>query len=110
MVRIPRLHAPTPTHALQTVLHEVEGCLAEVSEVIFFIWGAMTIVEVVDSHQGFKLITDTVRPATKAGLLWLVGWLTFFMSSVLDNLTTTWVTCSRVRASASRAAVNVGGS
>jgi len=80
--------------APDTVLHEVEGCLAEVSEVIFFIWGAMTIVEVVDSHQGFKLITDTVRPATRAGLLWLVGWLTFFMSSVLDNLTTTIIMVS----------------
>ncbi|KXZ46642.1 hypothetical protein GPECTOR_42g853 [Gonium pectorale] len=70
---------------------EMGESLGEVSAVIFFLLGAMTVVEVVDSHQGFKVITQSVRPSSRSQLLLAVSALTFFMSSVLDNLTTTIV-------------------
>ncbi|KAJ9529180.1 hypothetical protein QJQ45_007856 [Haematococcus lacustris] len=83
------------------VVEEVGAALGEVSQVIFFLMGAMTIVEVVDSHQassgGFKIITDRVGSRSKRELLWLVGLMAFMMSSVLDNLTTTIVMVSLLR-------------
>eukprot|EP00198_Chlamydomonas_reinhardtii_P005355 XP_001694691.1 sodium ion/proton transporter protein [Chlamydomonas reinhardtii] len=70
---------------------EMASALGEVSAVIFFLLGAMTVVEVVDSHQGFKVITQSLRPASRTQLLLAVVGVTFVMSSVLDNLTTTIV-------------------
>ncbi len=57
----------------------------------------MTIVELVDSHEGFKVVTDRIRTRKRVHLLWLVGFLTFFLSAVLDNLTTTIVMVSLLR-------------
>ena len=71
--------------------HELEHHLVEISEILFFLLGAMTIVEVVDHHQGFKIITDKITTTNKVKLLWIIGILTFFMSAALDNLTTTIV-------------------
>lgn len=71
--------------------------LAEVGEVVFFLIGAMTIVETVDAHQGFKIITDNISTRSKTTLLWIVGGLTFFMSAILDNLTSTIVMVSLIR-------------
>lgn len=71
--------------------------VSEVSEVIFFILGAMTIVEIVDAHQGFKVVTDRIESKDKRGLLWIIGMLTFFMSAILDNLTTTIVMVSLMK-------------
>ncbi len=65
--------------------------LGDISEILFFLLGAMTIVETVDQHQGFKLITDKITTTSKVKLLWILSILTFFMSAVLDNLTTTIV-------------------
>ena len=76
---------------------ELSESLSDVSGIIFFLLGAMTIVEVVDAHQGFKLITDAVRTRSKGTLMWLVGTITFFMSAVLDNLTSTIVMVSLLR-------------
>lgn len=73
------------------VKHELEHHLVEISEILFFLLGAMTIVEVVDHHQGFKIITDKITTTNKVKLLWILGVLTFFMSAALDNLTTTIV-------------------
>ena len=73
------------------VKHELEHHLIEISEILFFLLGAMTIVEVVDHHQGFKIITDKITTKNKVKLLWIIGILTFFMSAALDNLTTTIV-------------------
>jgi len=73
------------------VKHELGHHLTEISEILFFLLGAMTIVEVVDHHQGFKLITDKITTTDKVKLLWILGFLTFFMSAALDNLTTTIV-------------------
>lgn len=61
--------------------------LGNISEILFYLLGAMTIVEVIDTHQGFSAITEKIKTQNKKKLLWLVGLITFFMSSVLDNMT-----------------------
>lgn len=71
--------------------------LAEISTILFFLLGAMTIVETVDQHQGFKLITDRIKTTNKVKLLWILSFLTFFMSAALDNLTTTIVLLALLR-------------
>jgi Na+/H+ antiporter NhaD/arsenite permease-like protein len=80
--------------AVDTALVDLSEKVGEVSEVVFFLLGAMTIVEVVDSHQGFKVVTDNIKAKDKRGLMWVVGFITFFMSAILDNLTTTIVMVS----------------
>lgn len=69
----------------------------EIAGILFFLMGAMMIVEVVDAHEGFRLITRMIKPTSKVKLLWVVGWLTFFLSAVLDNLTTSIVMVSLLR-------------
>lgn len=71
--------------------------LGEISEILFFLLGAMTIVEVVDQHEGFKVITDSIKTTRKIKLLWILSFLTFFLSAVLDNLTTTIVMIALLR-------------
>jgi Na+/H+ antiporter NhaD/arsenite permease-like protein len=68
--------------------------LAATAQVVFFLMGAMTIVEVVDSHDGFEVITSRIRTTSQPALMWLIGFVTFFLSAVLDNLTTTIVMIS----------------
>ena len=67
------------------------------AQIIFFLMGAMTIVEVVDAHNGFEVITQRIRTTKLSSLMWLVGIVTFFLSSILDNLTTTIVMISLMR-------------
>ncbi|MBR0498939.1 MAG: sodium:proton antiporter NhaD [Paludibacteraceae bacterium] len=71
--------------------------LAETAQTLFFLFAAMTIVEIVDRHNGFKIITDRITATNKVKLLWIISFLTFFMSAVLDNLTTTIVILSLLR-------------
>lgn len=71
--------------------------LGEISEILFFLLGAMTIVEIIDQHEGFKLITDKIKTTNKVKLLWILSFLTFFMSAALDNLTTTIVMVALLR-------------
>ena len=71
--------------------------LGEIGEILFFLLGAMTIVEVVDQHSGFKIITDKIKTTDKIKLLWILSILTFFMSALLDNLTTTIVLVALLR-------------
>ena len=79
------------------VLGELSHHLASVSEILFFLLGAMTIVELVDAHDGFKLITDRITSKNKVKLLWLISLTTFFLSAILDNLTTAIVMVSVLR-------------
>lgn len=79
------------------VTHSLAEHLAEISQILFFLLGAMTIVELVDAHQGFRFITDHIKTTNITRLLWLVCWITFFLSSILDNLTTTIVMVSLLR-------------
>ncbi|MFV0598571.1 MAG: sodium:proton antiporter NhaD [Bacteroidales bacterium] len=71
--------------------------LGETAEIVFFLLGAMTIVEIVDRHEGFRIITDKIHTKSKRKLLWIIGILTFFMSAVLDNMTTAIVICALLR-------------
>jgi Na+/H+ antiporter NhaD/arsenite permease-like protein len=77
----------TADHTL--VGHQLNESLMGTAQIVFFLMGAMTIVEVVDAHNGFEVITSRIRTTSLTSLLWLVGFITFFLSSVLDNLTTT---------------------
>jgi len=79
------------------VHHDVMEHLGDISTILFFLLGAMTIVEIVDQHEGFRLITDKIKTTNKVKLLWVISVLTFFMSAVLDNLTTTIVIIALLR-------------
>lgn len=82
-------------------IHEVEGALshhlADIAQILFFLMGAMTIVELVDAHRGFAVITDRIHTKDVRGLLWLISWVTFFLSAILDNLTTAIVMVTLLR-------------
>ena len=95
------LGADTLLPALAESEHGPAGALrhhlGEIAEILFFLLGAMTIVELVDAHEGFKVITDRIRTHKRVTLLWLIGFITFFLSAVLDNLTTTIVMISLLR-------------
>lgn len=79
------------------VHHQIISHLGEISEILFFLLGAMTIVEITDKHDGFKVITDKIATTNKVKLLWILSILTFFMSAALDNLTTTIVMVALLR-------------
>jgi Na+/H+ antiporter NhaD/arsenite permease-like protein len=72
----------------RTVEHGLAEHLSEISSILFFLLGAMTIVELIDAHSGFRVITDRIHTTNRVALLWVVGSLTFLLSAVLDNLTT----------------------
>ena len=82
---------------IDVVLQKFNEHLHGISQIVFFLMGAMTIVELIASHDGFKIITDFIRARDKRKLLWVVSVITFFLSSVLDNLTTAIVMVSLVR-------------
>jgi Na+/H+ antiporter NhaD/arsenite permease-like protein len=71
--------------------------LGELSGILFFLLSAMTIVELIDSHDGFNLITERITQKNKKSLVWIIGFITFFLSAILDNLTTTIVMISLLR-------------
>lgn len=77
--------------------HALLEHLGEISEILFFLLGAMTIVELIDAHEGFRIITDRIRTTNKVKLLWIIGLITFFLSAVLDNLTTSIVMVALLR-------------
>ncbi len=79
------------------VTFELSGHLGSIAQILFFLMGAMTIVELVDAHHGFRFITDRIKTKNPKTLLWIICWVSFFLSSVLDNLTTTIVMLSLVR-------------
>ncbi len=82
---------------IQPDLHALGEKVNDISQIIFFLMGAMTLVEVVDVHKGFKVITDLIQTSSKRKMLWIMGFATFFLSAVLDNLTTTIVMISLLR-------------
>ena len=69
------------------VKYELGHHLKDIGEILFFLLGAMTIVELIDSHKGFKIITDRITTKSRIGLLWVLCIVAFFFSAVLDNLT-----------------------
>ncbi len=70
---------------LQKLGHHV----SDISQIIFFLLGAMTMVELIDSHKGFQLITKAISTKSLRSLIWIIAGITFFLSGILDNLTTT---------------------
>ncbi|MBK8606669.1 MAG: sodium:proton antiporter NhaD [Chitinophagaceae bacterium] len=71
--------------------------LGDVAGILFFLLGAMTIVELIDAHDGFQIIIDKIQTTNKSKLVWSIAFITFFLSAVLDNLTTTIVMVSLLR-------------
>ncbi len=71
-----------------SLTHEIQHHIVDISEILFFLLGAMTIVELIDAHQGFSIITDKITTNNKVKLLWILSIITFFFSAALDNLTT----------------------
>ena len=76
---------------VQGVAEQLTEKLAETAAIVFFLIGAMTIVEVTDSHGGFEVITSRIRATKLSSLLWIIGFIAFYLSSILDNMTTTIV-------------------
>ena len=85
----------TADHEL--ISHQLGESLMATAQIAFFLMGAMTIVEVVDAHNGFEVITKRIKTQKLSTLMWLVGIVTFFLSAILDNLTTTIVMVSLMR-------------
>ncbi len=77
--------------------HQLFEHLGEISGILFFLLGAMTIVELIDAHDGFFVITEKIKTQNARKLLWIICLLAFFLSAVLDNLTTAIVMVSLVR-------------
>jgi len=71
--------------------------LGEISGILFFLMGAMTLVEIVDVHGGFDIITSKITSKNKLKLLWILSFVTFFMSAALDNLTTSIIMAALLR-------------
>jgi len=71
--------------------------LSDIAGILFFLLGAMVIVELIDAHDGFEIITEKINTSSKKKLVWIVGFIAFFLSAVLDNLTTTIVMVSLLR-------------
>ena len=81
----------------ENVLDQLAHHLGDLSQILFFLMGAMTIVELIDVHDGFEIITQRIKTTDKRKLLWIIGFLSFFLSAILDNLTTTIVMVSLIR-------------
>jgi Na+/H+ antiporter NhaD/arsenite permease-like protein len=81
----------------QQVGAHLNESLTGTAQIVFFLMGAMTIVEVVDAHNGFEVITSRIRTTRLSSLMWMVGLVAFFLSSILDNLTTTIVMVSLMK-------------
>lgn len=79
------------------VVEELSLHLGSIAEILFFLLGAMTIVELIDAHQGFRLVTDRIKTTDSRVLLWTLSLITFFLSALLDNLTTAIVMVSLLR-------------
>jgi Na+/H+ antiporter NhaD/arsenite permease-like protein len=70
------------------VVDQLKEHLADISGILFFLMGAMVVVELVDAHNGFDIITSRITARSRVKLLWITAWVAFFLSAVLDNLTT----------------------
>lgn len=78
-------------------MEELGNHIGNVSQIIFFLLGAMTLVELIDSHKGFNTVISWIHTSNKRRLIVVVSIITFFLSSVLDNLTTTILMISILR-------------
>jgi Na+/H+ antiporter NhaD/arsenite permease-like protein len=79
------------------IANQLNESVSGTAQIVFFLIGAMTIVEVIDAHNGFEIITSLIRTRKQVTLIWIVCFVTFFLSAVLDNLTTTIVMISLMK-------------
>jgi len=77
--------------------HRLLHHLQEIAGILLFLMGAMTVVELIDAHEGFRVITERIQSTNKVKLLWIISLLSFFLSAALDNLTTSIVMVSLCR-------------
>lgn len=90
---------PTSAHPFIDFLttHELIEHLGDIAEILFYLMGAMTVVELIDTYEGFSIITDHIKTTNKVKLLWTLAFITFFFSAILDNLTTAIVMVALLR-------------
>jgi len=86
-----------PTNNATAIDKALQHHLAETAEILFFLIGAMTIVEIIDMHRGFEIIKRLIRTQSKVKLLWIIGIIGFFLSAIIDNLTTTIILITILR-------------
>ncbi|HNV30881.1 MAG TPA: sodium:proton antiporter NhaD, partial [Cyclobacteriaceae bacterium] len=91
------LYAMFTQDSIDHIGEQLNHHLGQISAILFFLMGAMTIVELVDAYQGFKIITDRINTRNPKKLLWIICTVTFFLSAILDNLTTSIVMISLIR-------------
>jgi Na+/H+ antiporter NhaD/arsenite permease-like protein len=91
------LYALSSQSSMEHITEQLGEHLGSISGILFFLMGAMTIVELVDAYQGFKIITDRINTKNPKKLLWIICTVTFFLSAILDNLTTSIVMVSLIR-------------
>jgi Na+/H+ antiporter NhaD/arsenite permease-like protein len=87
------------TNNHETASEDLMHYFADISSILFFLLGAMTIVELIATHDGFRIITGRITSTSKLKLIWIIAILSFFLSAILDNLTTTIVMvtmCGRI--------------
>ena len=95
---MPVLSAGAPAEGNTAFLHHaLSEHLSNISEILFFLLGAMTIVELVDVHDGFRVVTDRIVTTDRVKLLWIISWVAFALSSVLDNMTTAIIMSALLR-------------
>ena len=94
-----KLENPGSVHPFIDYLttHELIHHLGDIAEILFYLMGAMTVVELIDSYGGFNIITDNIKTTSKVKLLWILSFITFFFSAILDNLTTAIVMVALLR-------------
>jgi Na+/H+ antiporter NhaD/arsenite permease-like protein len=91
------MNSPDHGHYMEFVKYDLGHHINDIAQILFFLLGAMTIVETVDRYQGFRLITDKIKTTSPAKLAWIIGFISFFMSAALDNLTATIVMVALLR-------------
>ncbi len=88
---------PPEARGSEVITHHLMEHLGDIASILFFLMGAMTIVELIDAHEGFRVITDRITGQNKVMLIWVIGIITFFLSAALDNMTTAIVMCALLR-------------
>ncbi len=85
------------SHDKAAVASQLDYHMGSLSGILFFLLCAMTIVELIDAHDGFEFVVKYIKETDKRKLIWVISFLAFFMSAILDNLTTTIVIISFLR-------------
>jgi Na+/H+ antiporter NhaD/arsenite permease-like protein len=91
------VYAVMDASSIEHIGEQLAEHLSDIAAILFFLMGAMTIVELIDAYHGFSIITDRITTKNPKTLLWVICWVTFFLSALLDNLTTSIVMVSLVR-------------